>query len=238
MDFTGKVVLITGGGRGIGRAAALGFARHGADLSLAARTAADLESVATEVRALGRRVVAIPTDTTRREQVTAWVATTVAELGRIDVVVNAAGIGILKPFSDLTEDDLDRMLAVNVRGVFSVTQVAAAEMAKTGGGIVVNIPGILGRAAMMQAAGYCASKFAVTGMTRAMALDLKRSGIRFTLLHLGGVDSPFWDNIAMRVQRDKMLSVEDAANAILFAASQTGNGVLNELVLQPESHQM
>ncbi|MFQ3581124.1 MAG: SDR family oxidoreductase [Chloracidobacterium sp.] len=238
MDFTGKVVLITGGGRGIGRAAALGFARHGADLSLAARTAADLESVATEVRALGRRVVAIPTDTTRREQVTAWVATTVAELGRIDVVVNAAGIGILKPFSDLTEDDLDRMLAVNVRGVFSVTQVAAAEMAKTGGGIVVNIPGILGRAAMMQAAGYCASKFAVTGMTRAMALDLKRSGIRFTLLHLGGVDSPFWDNIAMRVQRDKMLSVEDAANTILFAASQTGNGVLNELVLQPESHQM
>ncbi|OYT69364.1 MAG: oxidoreductase, partial [Chloracidobacterium sp. CP2_5A] len=208
MDFTGKTVLITGGGRGIGRAAALGFARHGADVALASRTAADLEAVAAEIRSLGRRVVAMPTDTTRREQVVSFVAATVAALGRIDVVVNAAGIGILKPFNELTEDDLDRMLAVNARGVFTVTQVAAAEMAKTGGGIVINIPGILGRAAMMQAAGYCASKFAVTGLTRAMALDLKRSGIRFTLLHFGGVDSSFWDNIAMRVQRDKMLSVE------------------------------
>ncbi|QUV97703.1 SDR family oxidoreductase [Chloracidobacterium aggregatum] len=238
MDFTGKVILITGGGRGIGRAAALKFARHGADVALAARTAADLEAVAGEIRALGRRVVAVPTDTTNREQVTAFVAATISQLGRIDVVVNAAGIGILKPFLELTEADLDRMLAVNVRGVFNVTQVAAPEMTKTGGGIVINIPGILGRAAMMQAAGYCASKFAVTGMTRAMALDLKRNGIRFTLLHFGGVDSPFWDTIAMRVQRDKMLSVEEAANAILFAASHTGNGVLNELVLQPESHQM
>ncbi|MCS7078450.1 MAG: SDR family oxidoreductase [Chloracidobacterium sp.] len=238
MDFTGKVVLITGGGRGIGRAAALAFARHGADVALASRTAADLNAVAAETRALGRRVVAVPTDVTRREQVAAFVAATVTELGRIDVVVNAAGIGILKPFPELTEDDLDRMLAVNVRGVFTVTQLAAAEMAKTGGGIVINIPGILGRAVMMQAAGYCASKFAVTGMTRAMALDLKRSGVRFTLLHFGGVDSPFWDTIGMRVQRDKMLSVEEAARAILFAASHTGNGVLNELVLQPESHQM
>ncbi len=238
MDFSGKVVLITGGGRGIGRAAALAFARHGADVAIGSRTGAELEAVAAEIRRLGRRVVALPTDTTRREQVATFVTTTVAELGRIDVVVNAAGIGILKPFQELTEEELDRMLAVNVRGVFTVTQLAAAEMAKTGGGLVINIPGILGRMAMMQAAGYCASKFAVTGLTRAMALDLKRSGIRFTLLHFGGVDSSFWDTIAMRVQRDKMLSLDEAARAILFAASHTGNGVLNELVLQPESHQM
>lgn len=238
MDFTGKVVLITGGGRGIGRAAAVAFARHGADVAVGSRTASDLAAVAAEIRGLGRRVVAVPTDTTRREQAAALIAATVAELGRIDIVVNAAGVGVLKPFQELTEDDLDRMLAVNVRGVFTVTQLAAAEMAKTGGGIVINIPGILGRTAMMQAAGYCASKFAVTGMTRAMALDLKRSGVRFTLLHFGGVDSSFWDGIAMRVQRDKMLSVEEAARAVLFAASHTGNGVLNELVLQPESHQM
>lgn len=238
MELTGKVALVTGGGRGIGRAAAKMLAQNGADIVLASRTASELETVTADIRALGRRVVAVPTDVTVRSQVVGLVEKAVAELGRIDIVVNAAGIGILKSAMELTEDDLDQMLDLNVKGVFLVTQAAAAEMTKTGGGTVINIPGILGRSAMATAAGYCASKFAVTGMTRAMALDLKRAGIRFTLLHFGGVDSSFWDNISMRVQRDKMLSVDDAARAICFAASQTGVGVLNEMVLQPESHQI
>jgi NAD(P)-dependent dehydrogenase (short-subunit alcohol dehydrogenase family) len=238
MELMGKVALVTGGGRGIGRASAALLAQNGADVVVAARTGGDLENAAAEIRAFGRRALAVSTDVTARDQVIHLVNRTLAEFGRIDVVVNAAGLGILKSTPDLTEADLDAMLAVNVKGVFLVTQAAAAEMSKTGGGAVINIPGVLGRSAMAQAAGYCASKFAVVGMTRAMALDLKRAGIRFTLLHFGGVDSPFWDNIAMRVQRDKMLSVADAARAVLFAATQSGVGVINELTLQPESHQL
>ena len=130
------------------------------------------------------------------------------------------------------------MLAVNLGGVFTVTQAVARHMAARRSGRVINLPGSMGRAVMANATGYCASKWGVVGLTKAMAVDLKRSGISFTLLYLGGVDSPFWDDIDMRVQRDKMLTVDDAAHAIVYAASQPANAVLNELVLQPESHQL
>ncbi len=239
MDLNGKVALVTGGGSGIGRASARLLAAQGADVVLAGRREAALEAVAEEIRAAGRRAMVVPTDVTVRDQVANLVSMVMDVYGRIDILLNAAGVGILKAASELTEADVDAMLSVNVKGVFLVTQAVAAEMAKNGGGIVINLPGTMGRTVMAQSAGYCASKFAVAGMTRAMALDYKRAGVRFTLLYLGGVDSPFWDSIAMRVQRDKMLTVDDAARAVLFAAGhQTGVGVLNEVILQPESHQV
>ena len=91
---------------------------------------------------------------------------------------------------------------------------------------------------MAQAAAYCASKYALTGMLKSLALEWKRAGVRVSLLHLGGVDTSFWDDIQMRVQRDRMLSAAAAARAVFFAATQEGEGVLNEIVLQPESHQL
>jgi NAD(P)-dependent dehydrogenase (short-subunit alcohol dehydrogenase family) len=105
-------------------------------------------------------------------------------------------------------------------------------------GHVVAVPGILGRAPMAQAAAYCASKYALTGLLKSLALEYKRAGVRFSLLHLGGVNSNFWDTIQMRVQRERMLTIEAAARAVFFAASQEGEGVLNEIVMQPESHQL
>ena len=103
---------------------------------------------------------------------------------------------------------------------------------------VVAIPGILGKAPMPQAAGYCAAKYALTGMVKCLAQEYKRFGVRFSLMHFGGVDSSFWDNIAMRVDRAKMLSIEAAARAVFFAATQEGEGVMAEVVLMPESHQL
>jgi short-subunit dehydrogenase len=91
---------------------------------------------------------------------------------------------------------------------------------------------------MAGAAGYCAAKYGVSGLVKAMALDLRRANVAFSLLYLGGVDSPFWETIAMRVQRDKMLTTEDAARAVLYAVGQARPGVVGEIVLQPESHQL
>ena len=91
---------------------------------------------------------------------------------------------------------------------------------------------------MMQASGYCAAKYALTGMVKCLAQEYKRFGIRFSLMHLGGVDSSFWDDITMRVDRTKMLSVDAAAQAAFFAATQEGEGVMAEVVLMPESHQL
>lgn len=237
--LSGKVAVITGAGRGIGRATALKMAQEGADLVLVSRTTSELETLAAEIKSSGGRVLALPADVTDPHQVSQVVQQAVAAMGHLDILVNAAGVGVIRPFLELSLADFDRMMAVNVRGVFLVMQAVAAQMVQQKRGLVVNLPGILGKTAMMNASGYCASKFAVTGMTRAAALDLKRHGVRFSLLHLGGVDSPFWDNIdGLRVQRDKMLTVEDAARAVLYAVTQPDMGVLTELTLQPESHQM
>ena len=123
---------------------------------------------------------------------------------------------------------------------FSTTLFPAVlpQMSEQKFGRVVAFPGILGKAPMMQAAGYCAAKYALTGMVKCLAQEYKRFGIRFSLMHLGGVDSTFWDDITMRIDRTKMLTVDAAANAAFFAATQEGEGVMAEVVLMPESHQL
>jgi NAD(P)-dependent dehydrogenase (short-subunit alcohol dehydrogenase family) len=117
-------------------------------------------------------------------------------------------------------------------------QAVLPVMAERRFGRVVLLPGVLGKAPMMQASAYCAAKYALTGMTKCLAQEYKRFGIRFSLMHFGGVDSTFWDNVTMKVQRDKMLSVKAASNAVFFAAAQEGEGVMAELVLMPENHQL
>ncbi len=237
--LSGKVAFVTGGSSGIGRATAQAFAEAGATVVVMARRAVQLGEAAETIGAVtGQFVLPVVGDVTQPRDVERAVETAIAECGQIDILVNAAGLGVLKPALDLAPSDFDCMIAVNLSGVFTVTQSVARHMATRRSGRVINLPGSMGRAVMANATGYCASKWGVVGMTKAMALDLKRSGISFTLVYLGGVDSPFWNDIDMRVQRDKMLTVDDAARAIVYAASQPPHAVLNELVLQPESHQL
>ena len=239
MNLAGTVVMIVGAGRGIGRAAAEMFAEAGADLVVASRNEAELAELAFKLeRRKGAHVLAIPTDATDAASVANLVEQAMQRFGRLDTLVYSAGVGALKPFAETTAEDFQNLMDTNVGGAFNVCKAVLPLMEKQKSGRVIALPGILGRAPMSNAAAYCASKYALTGMLKALALEYKRAGVRFSLLHLGGVDSTFWDSITMRVQRDKMLSVEAAARAVLFAASQEGEGVLNEIVLQPESHQL
>lgn len=238
MDLDGKVAIVTGASSGIGQEAARRLAADGASVVLAGRRADLLAVLAAEIVKSGGDAIPMPCDVTDAAQVGALIARTLREYEQLDIVINAAGIGVLKPTIDLGEADFDRMIAVNLKGTFLVSQAAAAAMQSSGGGTIINIPGVLGRAPMASAAGYCASKYGVTGLTKAMALDLRRAGIRFALLYLGGVDSPFWDEVGLRVQREKMLTVGEAADAILYAARQRTGAVLAEVVLQPENHQL
>ena len=153
-------------------------------------------------------------------------------------MVLAVGLGLLKPSLELTDEDLDRLLEANLKAAFVVCQVAGRALAERGGGTIVAIPGILGRTAMRSAAGYCAAKHALVGLLKGMALDLQRQNIRFSLLYLGGVDTPFWDTIDLRVQREKMLRPEDAGRWVVESLSPGANGVVGELVIQPVSHQL
>lgn len=214
------------------------LAQAGSHLVLAARRAEPLQALVEKAATLGAASgLGIPVDVTDYAQVEVLVAQTVQKHGRIDVLINLAGAGILKPAPQITPADLERMLSVNLKGSFYTSQWVANHMREQKSGHILNFPGILGRHPMAMASAYCAAKFAVVGFSKCMADELKRFGVRFTLFYFGGVDSPFWDPISLKVQRDKMLSPATAAEAIQFALSAPANAVPSEVVLQPESHQ-
>lgn len=239
MNLEGKTVLVVGAGRGIGRAVAELFSNVNANVVLSSRNEAELMELEYKLNTKGNEnVLSIEADASVEADVKALIEESIAKFGSIDYLVLAAGMGILKPFGELTLQDFDALINANVRTAFNVLQAVLPKMAEQKFGRVVAIPGILGKAPMMQASAYCAAKYALTGMIKCLKDEYKRFGIRFSLMHLGGVDSSFWDNVTMKVQRDKMLSIEAAANAIFFAATQEGEGVMSEIVLMPENHQL
>jgi len=239
MNLDGKTVLIVGAGRGIGRAAAELFSEAGANTVLSSRNEAELMELEYKLNTKGNtNVLSFEADASVEADVRMLVDAALERFGAIDYLVHAAGLGILKPFGELTLNDFDALINANVRTAFNVLQAVLPVMAEHKFGRVVLIPGILGKAPMMQASAYCAAKYALTGMAKCLAQEYKRFGIRFSLMHFGGVDSTFWDNITMKVQRDKMLSTDAAANAVFFAATQEGEGVMAEIVLMPENHQL
>jgi short-subunit dehydrogenase len=239
MKLLGKVAVVTGAGRGIGRESARLFAREGAKLVLASRTKSELEALAKELLDYhDADALVFPCDVTKSNEVKALMEKAVEAFGRIDILLNAAGVGHLKPVTELSVEEFDEMIDVNLKGTFYASKFAAEVMVKQKGGHIINLPGILGKAVMRMSSGYSASKYGVTGLAKAMTQDLMRDGVKITLLHFGGVDTSFWDKITMRVQRDKMLTVQQAAEMVLMSATQPSNLVLGELVLQPESHQL
>ena len=229
-----QVVVVVGATGGIGGAVVPQLVAQGSRIALVARAA---EKLATKAAAVGGETLVIPTDITDYAQVEQMVAAVLARWGRIDVLINAAGIGILKLAQQITPTDLERLLDVNVKGSFYTTQLVGNVMREQKAGHILNFPGILGRFPMAMAAGYCASKFAVVGFSKCMADEWKRFGVRFTLFYLGGVNSPFWDGVNLKVQREKMISPQTVAEAILFTLSLPPEIVPAEISLQPENHQ-
>jgi NADP-dependent 3-hydroxy acid dehydrogenase YdfG len=235
-----KVVLIVGGSGGIGQASADLFTKAGAKVVLAARNKSKAEEKAKEINDKGGEAYAIGVDVTDLGSVSDMAREVNENLGDIDVLVNAFGLGLIQPLLDINPADAKEVFDVNVYGTFLVTQTVARYMATAKKGRIILFPGILGKAVMRNTSVYSASKYAITGMAKALVEEYRRAEIKFSLLYLGGVATDFWENpnIDMRVQKEKMLTPQEVAKAVYYAASQPENSVLNELVIQPESHQM
>lgn len=239
MNLEGKTVLIVGAGRGIGRHAAELFSEADANVVISSRSEPELMELEYKLNTNGNQnVLALAADAGVEADVTMLARESIQKFGSIDYLVHAAGMGVLKPFADITPADFDNLLNANLRTAFNVLQAVLPQMAAQKSGRVVAIPGVLGKAPMAQASVYCAAKYALTGMIKCLAQEYKRHGVRFSLMHFGGVDSSFWDDIEMKVQRDKMLSIDAAARSVFFAATQEGEGVMSEIILVPESHQI
>lgn len=242
-DLSNKTILITGASGGIGTAACFALAKQGAKLIVSGRDPARLDRLASEVEyATGAECVAAPADLGNADDVTALVDTAARQAGgTLDIVVNAAGTGAIKPIEALVPADIDALLAVNLRGAMLLSQAAVRVMAPHKSGHLLHVVGILGKAPMAHASAYCASKYGLAGFLAALRAEVaRRHNLKITGLFLGGVDTAFWDNpaIEMKVQRDKMLRPDEAASAIVYALTQPAHLVLSELTLQPESHQL
>jgi len=235
-----KVVLIVGGSGGIGAACALLFAKAGARIVLAARNKEKAELTAKSINDSGGEAFVIGVDVTDLSSVFEMVDSVVRELGHIDVLVNAFGLGLIQPIMDVNPKSAKAVFDTNVFGTYLVTQTVMRYMVTRKEGTIVMFPGILGKTVMKNSSIYSASKFAITGFTKALVEETRRTNIKFSLLYLGGVATEFWDNpeIDMRVQKEKMLSAEEVARAVYYTCTQPTQSVLNEMVIQPDSHQM
>lgn len=228
MRLKDKIAFITGGGRGIGRALALGFAQEGAEVAIAARTEAELQAVRDEVAALGRRALALPCDVTQEDQVKAALHTAHAHFGRLDVLVNNAGLGAVRPVPGTPLATWERMLAVNLTGTFLPTKHVWKLMQAQGGGSIINIASLAGRRGVALMSAYAASKWGQIGFTLSAAEEGKAHGIRVNAVAPGKGDTAM--RAAVVEDKAKLLRAEDHIGVCVFLASDEARYITGQVV--------
>jgi len=241
-SLEGQVAIVTGAGRGIGRAIAVGLARAGADVALASRTVPELEAVAEEARAFGLRALAVPTDVTDEPAVRRLVETTVAELGRLDVMVNNAGVApFTAPFLETRPDGFEKYFRANFDSVVYGTRAAGEVLLGQGTGCVLNIASIDGYMAEIGLAYYNAAKAAVISLTKTTALEWASLGVRVNAIAPGWIDTQM--NAAERADPDAERAIlsqipmgrwgrpEEIGAAAVFLCSPAASFITGEVLV-------
>ena len=240
-DLSGQVAVITGGGTGIGRAAALVLCEHGADVVLASRRVDNLDRVAKEVRERGRRALVVPTDIREPAACQALIDRTIAEFGQIDILVNNGGGSRMYELADWTLEAWENMIALNLRSVWLLSQAAAAHMVPRRRGAIVNISSGASEMGLPYVAPYGAAKAGVNNLTRSMAAGLGPFGIRVNCIAVGAVKSEGFIRAMARAGRDpdevggrnavrRAGLPEEIAYPILFLVSEASSFLSGETI--------
>lgn len=238
----GRAVLIFGASSGIGRAAAVALAEAGAAVAVAARRGSTLAELAAELGTAGHTALALPTDVGHRDQVDRAVAAAYERFGRIDVLVNAAGLNTEhRRLSDLAQAEWERILTTNLTGAFNTTQSVLPQMREQGGGLIIQLSSVSGRWGDLSGAAYQASKHGIVGLCQATMVEERMNGIRVTAILPGLVDTP----MPMRRREppdretlDKALRPEDVAAACVFLATLPARAYIPELIMMPPALQV
>lgn len=231
-SLVGKIALISGGNKGIGKGIARGLAAEGASLVITARGESDLRRAASELTQLGADVLAIPADVTDEKQVQELFAQTTKRFGRLDILVNNAGAFDGGPLDQLTAEAWDKVLAVNLRAPFLCTREAMRIMKKQGGGRIINIGSISAQRVRPGSAPYSASKHGLVGLTQVTALEGRDHGISCCCLHPGNVQVERRQGSSKREDAEPMMSVDELARvAVLIATLPPHVNMLETIVL-------
>lgn len=228
MRLKDRIAIVTGAGRGIGRAIALAYAREGAHAVVAARTASEIEAVAEEVRRLGQRALAMPTDMADPVQVERMVQRTLDEFGTVDILVNNAGVVYVEPVVEMPLEHFDSIMDVNLRAAFVACKAVLPAMIEKRRGWIINVSSDSGKFGAPNYAAYCASKFALNGFTESLALEVMKYGIRVNAVSPGAVDT----HMARATQETAAgrmagwMQPEDIAGAAVFLASDEAGMVI------------
>jgi NAD(P)-dependent dehydrogenase (short-subunit alcohol dehydrogenase family) len=241
-DLEGQVALVTGAARGLGRAIALTLANAGADVALGLRDASTGADLAQAIEAMGRRALRVQMDVTRTDQVAEATRAVLRELGRIDVLVNNAGLGPMNPAEDVTEADFDLTCAVNLKGTFFVSQAVGRTMIRQGSGRIVNLGSQAGFVALPGEAVYCMTKAAISHLTKCLAVEWGQHGINVnavapTFIATDGTrpqldDPAFLADVTERIAAlHRVGEPSDVAGAVLFLASPASSLITGETIL-------
>jgi NAD(P)-dependent dehydrogenase (short-subunit alcohol dehydrogenase family) len=233
-SLAGRIALITGASRGIGRAIALRLARAGATTILAARTEQDLSAVADTIRASGGKALVVPTDVTDDQQLVTLVNTTLLRFGHIDILVNDAGGG--PPRASVTKariPDWEWTLRTNLWATMVLTKLVLPSMIEGRSGAIINICSLAGLSGKAGEAAYTAAKFGVRGFSQSLFEEVREYGIKVSIICPGYVDTALIPP-NRRVDRGKMLRPEDVAEAVYMAAVSPARGCPLEIILQPQ----
>lgn len=236
----GRVALVTGGGRGIGRAIALALAHAGADVAISGRTISQLQSTAEEISGLGRKSLAITADVSKLQDIENMVRTVVNEFGRLDILVNNAGINKRVPSLEVTEELWDSIVDTNLKGTFFCCQAAGRVMLKQGKGKIINICSLTSQIGMTTIAPYGATKSGILGLTRSLAAEWARHGINVNAIgpgyHETDLTRPLLENKAWmekllpRIPIGRVGTTEDLMGVAVFLASDASNYISGEII--------
>ena len=243
-DLNGKVAIITGAGKGMGEAHSLKLAGAGAKVVLADIFLEDCQKVVDEIKKMGGEAIAVKCDVSKKAEIDNLISEALKKFGKIDILVNNAGIYPFEPFLDMKEENFQKVIDINLKGYFLMSQACAKEMAKQKSGVIVNIASVAMGQVGMGFAGlthYCASKGGIVAMAEAMTLELAPMGIRVNCIAPGSIDTPGTHTMEMDEKtKEAMLApipmhrsgrAEEIANAVLFLASDESSYMTGSVVV-------
>jgi len=233
MTMKDSIVLVTGAGRGIGKAIALTLAWQGVNVVLTSRTLSELEVMKKEIESSGGRASTVPADLTKDEDIERLFEEIRKRFGRLDILVNNAGIGVFAPVRQLALTDFDQMWNLNMRAVVLCTQSALKFMEPQKNGAIVNVASLAGRNAFVGGAGYGATKWALIGFARSLMLEVREHNIRVVTICPGSVDTSFSPSQKEPARSEKILHPQDVAETILGALTLPERAMVSEIDIRP-----